>query len=84
MAGVGERCRQLGTLVDRPRRYVVQHVDRVGVVRIPVDRGGAGCDRARRVLFLGGDDLMTAYVTLSGTGRLAAIEWRWPGLALAY
>jgi gluconolactonase len=32
----------------------------------------------------GGDDLSTAYVTLSGTGRLAALAWRWPGLALAY
>jgi gluconolactonase len=32
----------------------------------------------------GGDDLTTAYVTLSGTGRLAALEWRRPGLALAY
>ena len=32
----------------------------------------------------GGDDLRTAYVTLSGTGRLVATEWKTPGLALAY
>lgn len=32
----------------------------------------------------GGDDLQTAYVTLSHTGQLAALEWHEPGLALAY
>jgi gluconolactonase len=32
----------------------------------------------------GGDDLRTAYMTLSGTGRLAETEWPRPGLALAY
>ncbi len=31
----------------------------------------------------GGDDLRTAYVTLSATGRLAAFEWPRPGLRLA-
>ncbi|MFA5120724.1 SMP-30/gluconolactonase/LRE family protein [Zavarzinia sp.] len=30
----------------------------------------------------GGDDLRTAYVTLSGTGRLVALEWPRPGLRL--
>ena len=32
----------------------------------------------------GGRDLKTAYVTLSSTGKLAAMEWRSPGLKLAY
>lgn len=32
----------------------------------------------------GGKDLKTAYVTLSSTGKLAAMEWRSPGLKLAY
>lgn len=32
----------------------------------------------------GGEDLRTAYVTLSGTGRLAALPWPEPGLRLAY
>lgn len=32
----------------------------------------------------GGPDLRTAYVTLSGTGRLAAIDWPRPGLKLQY
>ena len=32
----------------------------------------------------GGDDLRTAYVTLSGSGKLAAIDWPRPGLKLAH
>jgi gluconolactonase len=32
----------------------------------------------------GGPDLRTAYVTLSGSGRLVACEWPRPGLRLAY
>jgi gluconolactonase len=32
----------------------------------------------------GGPDLRTAYVTLSGTGRLVAVNWPRPGLQLAY
>jgi gluconolactonase len=32
----------------------------------------------------GGDDLMTAYVTLSGTGRLAKRAWARPGLKLVH
>jgi gluconolactonase len=32
----------------------------------------------------GGPDLRTAYVTLSGTGRLVSLEWPRPGLKLAY
>ena len=32
----------------------------------------------------GGDDLRTAYITLSGAGKLAAIPWARAGLALAH
>ena len=32
----------------------------------------------------GGDDLMTAYVTLSGSGRLVRRKWNRPGLRLAH
>ncbi len=32
----------------------------------------------------GGADMQTAFVTLSGTGRLAAIDWPRPGLRLQY
>jgi gluconolactonase len=35
-------------------------------------------------LGFGGEDLRTAYVTASGTGRLLATEWPRPGLPLAY
>jgi gluconolactonase len=35
-------------------------------------------------LCFGGPDLRTAYVTLSGTGRLVAMEWPRPGLKLNY
>jgi gluconolactonase len=32
----------------------------------------------------GGEDMRTAYLTLSGTGRLVSVEWDWPGLRLAH
>jgi gluconolactonase len=32
----------------------------------------------------GGDDLRTAYMTLSGSGKLVATQWARPGLELAY
>jgi gluconolactonase len=32
----------------------------------------------------GGEDLRTAYVTLSGSGRLASLDWARPGLKLAF
>jgi gluconolactonase len=32
----------------------------------------------------GGDDLRTAYITLSGTGRLVSTRWPVDGLALAH
>jgi gluconolactonase len=35
-------------------------------------------------LCFGGPDLRTAFVTLSGTGKLVAIDWPRPGLRLAY
>jgi gluconolactonase len=35
-------------------------------------------------LCFGGPNLQTAYVTLSGTGQLAAFDWKRPGLRLAH
>jgi gluconolactonase len=32
----------------------------------------------------GGDDLRTAYITASGTGRLLSTQWPRPGLKLAF
>jgi len=36
------------------------------------------------VFCFGGDDLMTAYITLSSTGRLIAVDWPRPGLPLNF
>ena len=41
-------------------------------------------DRFTTNICFGGPDLRTAYVTLSGSGRLASLEWPTPGLALNY
>ncbi len=41
-------------------------------------------DRMVTNVCFGGHDLRTAYVTLSGTGRLASFEWPRPGLRLAF
>jgi gluconolactonase len=41
-------------------------------------------DRWVTNICFGGAGLRTAYVTLSGTGRLAVMEWPEPGLRLAY
>jgi gluconolactonase len=41
------------------------------------------CDeRMPTNICFGGPDRRTAYVTLSGTGRLLAMRWEEPGLAL--
>jgi len=41
-------------------------------------------DRFTTNVCFGGDDLKTAYVTLSGTGRLVALDWPRAGLKLAF
>ncbi len=41
-------------------------------------------DRITTNICFGGQDLRTAYVTLSTTGKLAAMEWENPGLALNF
>ena len=41
-------------------------------------------DSATTNICFGGDDMRTAYVTLSGTGRLAVGEWPRPGLKLPF
>lgn len=44
---------------------------------------GTGDPYTTNICF-GGDDLRTAYLTLSGSGRLAALAWAEPGLRLSY
>lgn len=41
-------------------------------------------DRFTTNVAFGGDDRRTAFVTLSGSGRLVAVDWPRPGLELAY
>ena len=41
-------------------------------------------DRLTTNICFGGDDLRTAYITLSSTGKLVAMPWPRPGLALNY
>ena len=41
-------------------------------------------DSATTNICFGGDDMRTAYVTLSGTGRLAVGEWPRAGLRLPF
>ncbi len=41
-------------------------------------------DRLTTNICFGGDDLATAYVTLSGTGKLVALPWDRPGLPLNF
>lgn len=58
-----------GITAVRPDGGAVEHV--------PADDG-----LTTNICF-GGDDLRTAYLTLSSSGRLAAVEWPRPGLRLA-
>ena len=50
----------------------------VAEVRVPVT------DPFVTNICFGGDDLRTAYITSSGTGRVFETEWHCPGLATAY
>ena len=59
-------------------------------VKIRVRPDGSGVDHVplsdpftTNVCF-GGPDLTTAYVTLSGTGKLVAFDWPRPGLKLNF
>jgi len=58
-----------------------------GVCVIQPDGGHEYVDMPDRFvtnLAFGGDDLRTAYVTLSGGGRLVSVDWPRPGLRLAF
>jgi gluconolactonase len=59
-----------------------------GITRISPDGGRRelfGCgDLLTTNIAFGGEDLRTAYVTLSGTGRLGSMPWPVPGLPLAH
>ncbi len=59
-----------GVTVISPAGKVIEHVD-------------TGDFLTTNICF-GGDDLRTAYITVSSSGRLLATEWPRPGLKLAY
>ena len=59
-----------------------------GITIIPPDGAGSQHvplpDPLTTNLAFGGPDLATAFITLSGTGRLVAMPWRTRGLRLAF
>lgn len=62
--------------------------DNAGLTVVPPDGGPVeqvtlGDPLCTNVCF-GGDDLTTAYVTMSATGKLISLPWPRPGLALAF
>ena len=72
-----------GDEAEEPERRVAG-----GVELVPRHRGHAhqvvlGDPMVTNVCF-GGDDLRTAFATLSGTGRLVSFAWPRPGLQLAF
>jgi len=73
--GAGNVCvatiaENAGVTVISPAGKVIEHVD-------------TGDFLTTNICF-GGDDLRTAYITVSSSGRLLATEWPRPGLKLAY
>ena len=71
----GATSRFYSTLVVKEEQAVS-----VGEAIVP---GGMEFD-GRDIVPFGGDDLRTAYITCSSSGRLLATEWPRPGLELAY
>jgi gluconolactonase len=49
-----------------------------------VPSGGEFSDVLTTNICWGGDDMQTAYITLSSSGRIIAVDWPRPGLRLAY
>lgn len=78
--------------VDSEGFVVVGTIVNGGLTVIPPDNDG-GVERVEHVALpdilvtnvcFGGDDLRTAYATLSGTGKLVSLPWPRPGLRLAF
>jgi gluconolactonase len=79
--------------VDSGGHVVVGTIFNGGLTVISPDADGGGIDGVEHVplpdllvtnVCFGGPDLATAYATLSGTGKLVALPWPRPGLALAF
>lgn len=70
-------CVVVGTLADNAGLTVIAP-DGSSVEQVPLP------DPLCTNVCFGGEDLRTAYVTLSGTGRIVALPWPRPGLRLAF
>ncbi len=74
--------------VDSAGNVVVGTIVNGGLTVIPPDgepvEHVAIADLLVTNVCFGGDDLRTAFVTCSGTGKLVSLPWPRPGLALAY
>lgn len=74
--------------IDSQGAVCVATISNGGITRISPDGGKiehfATPDPLTTNVCFGGEDLRTAYVTLSGTGRLVRFEWPVPGLPLAF
>jgi len=66
----------VATLIQGGISIVSPHNTEVGFVPMP--------DILTTNICFGGEDMQTAYVTLSSTGRLIALPWQHPGLVLNY
>ncbi|MEJ2603167.1 MAG: SMP-30/gluconolactonase/LRE family protein [Gammaproteobacteria bacterium] len=74
--------------VDSAGHVCVATIMNGGITEIPPDGGPAGHvaldDRYTTNICFGGEGLRTAFVTLSGTGRLVSFDWPRPGLPLNF
>jgi gluconolactonase len=70
----------VGTLVESGITVISADGSKVERLTLPA----AVADRAVTNICFGGEDLRTAYLTLSETGRLVSCRWPVPGLALAF
>jgi gluconolactonase len=86
LPGVGGHVLYDSLAVDAAGNICVATLVRGGISVIRPDGSGADFvempDSMTTNICFGGPDLATAYITLSGTGRLVALPWPRPGLAL--
>ncbi|ANK82460.1 MAG: gluconolaconase [Rhizobiales bacterium NRL2] len=74
--------------VDSAGNVCVATIHNGGITVVPPDGSHVSHvpmpDEITTNICFGGADLKTAFITLSSTGRLAAVEWARPGLALNF
>ena len=88
VAGLGGYARLDSLAVSGSGRVCAATVEGCSIAEICPDHGllrhHMVPDMLTTNICFGGSDLRTAYVTLSHTGQLAALDWHEPGLKLAY